>query len=37
MSYTYTNENPYYKAYIAENIAYKANFGVAKVKLIALK
>jgi len=30
ISYTYTNENPYCEA-------YKANFGVAEVKLIALK
>jgi hypothetical protein len=37
ISYTYTNENPYCEAYTAENIAYKANFGVAEVKPVQLK
>jgi hypothetical protein len=36
MSYTYTNENPYCEAYRAENIAYKADFGVAEVKPVQL-
>jgi hypothetical protein len=34
---SYTNENPYCEACIAENMAYKADFGVAEVKLVALK
>jgi hypothetical protein len=37
ISYTYTNENPYCEACTAENMAYKANFGVAEVKPVALK
>jgi hypothetical protein len=36
ISYTYTNENPYCEACTAENIAYRADFGVAEVKPVAL-
>ena len=36
MSYTYTNENPYCEACRAENVACRADFGVAEVKPVQL-
>jgi len=36
MSYTYTNENPYCEASRAENVACRADFGVAEVKPVQL-
>ena len=37
MSYTYTNEIPYCEACRAENVAYRADFGVAEVGPVELK
>jgi hypothetical protein len=37
ISYTYINENPYCEACRAENVAWRADFGVAEVKPVGLK